>query len=115
MTAASTTPALEVTDLQVAFSHPRPAVRSIGLRVNRGEIVVLVGESGSGKSITARAAMGLLPHAAIATGSVKVDGVEVLGASEREREGHPRRAGRDGLPGAADGAQSCAHGRLADR
>ncbi|MFC9761741.1 dipeptide ABC transporter ATP-binding protein [Rhodococcus jostii] len=86
MTAASSTPALDVTDLQVAFSHPRPAVRSIGLRVNRGEIVALVGESGSGKSITARAAMGLLPHTAIATGSVKVDGVEVLGASERELE-----------------------------
>ena len=86
MTAASSTPALDVTDLQVAFSHPRPAVRSIGLRVNRGEIVALVGESGSGKSITARAAMGLLPPTAIATGSVKVDGVEVLGASERELE-----------------------------
>jgi peptide/nickel transport system ATP-binding protein len=86
VTAASSTPALDVTDLQVAFSHPRPAVRSIGLRVNRGEIVALVGESGSGKSITARAAMGLLPHTAIATGSVKVDGVEVLGASERELE-----------------------------
>ncbi|QSE92201.1 ABC transporter ATP-binding protein [Rhodococcus pseudokoreensis] len=84
MTAASPTPALEVTDLQVAFSHPRPAVRSIGLRVDRGEIVALVGESGSGKSITARAAMGLLPPTATAAGSVKVDGVEVLGASERE-------------------------------
>jgi len=86
VTAASSTPALDVTDLQVAFSHPRPAVRSIGLRVNRGEIVALVGESGSGKSITARAAMGLLPPTAIATGSVKVDDVEVLGASERELE-----------------------------
>lgn len=34
--------------------------------------------------MTARAAIGLLPEHAVATGSVKVDGVEVLNASERD-------------------------------
>ena len=76
--------ALEVSDLHVRFDYPRPAVAGISLTVGRGEIVALVGESGSGKTMTARAAIGLLPAGAAATGSVKVDGVEVLGRSERE-------------------------------
>ncbi len=83
-TAVDPAPALEVDALRVTFDYPRPAVSDISLRVNRREIVALVGESGSGKTMTARAAIGLLPEHAVATGSVKVDGVEVLNASERE-------------------------------
>ncbi|MFT4125634.1 MAG: ABC transporter ATP-binding protein [Gordonia sp. (in: high G+C Gram-positive bacteria)] len=70
--------------LRVTFDYPRPAVSDISLRVERGEIIALVGESGSGKTMTARAAIGLLPENAHATGSVRVDGVEVLGKSEKE-------------------------------
>ena len=76
--------ALEVSDLRVGFDYPRPAVASISLSVDRGEIVALVGESGSGKTMTARAAIGLLPSGATAAGSVRVDGVEVLGRSEHD-------------------------------
>ena len=83
-TAVDPAPALEVDSLRVTFDYPRPAVSDISLRVNRREIVALVGESGSGKTMTARAAIGLLPEHAVATGSVKVDGVEVLNASERD-------------------------------
>ncbi|WP_055474465.1 dipeptide ABC transporter ATP-binding protein [Gordonia sp. HS-NH1] len=79
--------ALVVDDLHVDFSYPRPAVAGIDLRVDRGEIVALVGESGSGKSITARAAIGLLPDTARATGSVRVDGVEVLNRPDRVLDG----------------------------
>ncbi|MYR07711.1 dipeptide ABC transporter ATP-binding protein [Gordonia sp. SID5947] len=79
-----TVPALEVEDLRVTFAYPRPAVAGISLRVDRGQILALVGESGSGKTMTARAAIGLLPETATATGSVKVDGVEVLNRSEKE-------------------------------
>ncbi|GAA3709110.1 dipeptide ABC transporter ATP-binding protein [Gordonia hankookensis] len=80
----ATVPALEVNDLRVTFAYPRPAVAGISLRVDRGQILALVGESGSGKTMTARAAIGLLPDAATATGSVKVDGVEMLNRSEKE-------------------------------
>ena len=83
-TAVDPAPALEVDSLRVTFDYPRPAVSDISLRVNRREIVALVGESGSGKTMTARAAIGLRPEHAVATGSVKVDGVEVLNASERD-------------------------------
>ena len=77
------TPVLEVTDLAIDFAQPRPAVNSISVRVGAGEVVALVGESGSGKSMTARAVLGLLPPGARATGSVRVRGREVLGASEK--------------------------------
>ncbi|MGL6210812.1 MAG: ABC transporter ATP-binding protein, partial [Paracoccaceae bacterium] len=47
-------------------------------------IVALTGESGSGKSMTALAIMGLLPNDVAATGTVHLDGVDVLAASEAE-------------------------------
>ena len=47
-----------------------------------GERVALVGESGSGKSVTAQAILGLLPTARV-TGSVRLDGQELVGASRR--------------------------------
>ncbi len=77
-----TAPVLEVTDLAISFSQPRPAVNSISVRVDQGEVVALVGESGSGKSMTARAVLGILPPGAVATGSVRVHGQEVLNESE---------------------------------
>lgn len=77
-------PLLEVRDLAISFSHPRPAVRSVSVSVDRGEVVALVGESGSGKSMTARAVIGLLPDGAVATGSILLAGEEVLGLPEKE-------------------------------
>jgi peptide/nickel transport system ATP-binding protein len=60
-------------------------VKDVDLTIGPGERVGLIGESGSGKSLTALAIMGLLPEDVIATGSVRLAGVEVdlIGANER--------------------------------
>lgn len=77
-----TAPVLEVTDLAISFAHPRPAVVSVSITLGEAEVLALVGESGSGKSMTARAVIGLLPEGAVATGSVRLRGEEVLGLPE---------------------------------
>ncbi|WP_428952417.1 dipeptide ABC transporter ATP-binding protein [Streptomyces sp. cg35] len=74
---------LEVTDLHVEFDG-KPAVRGVDLSLRRGEVLGLVGESGSGKSATALALLGLLPGNATVRGSVRLDGQELVGASDRD-------------------------------
>ena len=68
-----------------------PAVDGVSLELNRGEIFGIVGESGSGKSTLANAVMGLLPADAALTGSICVNGREVVGLDEdvlRRMRGH---------------------------
>ena len=72
---------LDVRGLTVDF-RGTPAVRGVDLALRRGEVLGLVGESGSGKSVTALAAMGLLPDSATVGGSVRLDGAELVGASD---------------------------------
>ncbi|WP_271394615.1 ABC transporter ATP-binding protein [Neomicrococcus lactis] len=82
--AATKGPVLEVTNLSVDFGVDRewvPAAMDVSFHVNAGEVLALVGESGSGKSVSTMATLGLLPSNARTTGSVKVNGREVLNAS----------------------------------
>ena len=72
-------PLVSLTGLSVAFDGA-PALRGIDLSVAKGEAVGLVGESGCGKSVTWLAALGLLPPKARITGSVVLDGKELIGA-----------------------------------
>ncbi|MGV8881473.1 MAG: ABC transporter ATP-binding protein [Rhodoglobus sp.] len=86
-TDALAVPPLVVSGLSIAVEvdgESRPLLDGVSLRVEPGEIVGLVGESGSGKSVTSRAALGLFPGHARTSGSVVVDGVEVIGASTAE-------------------------------
>ncbi|MEU4315501.1 ABC transporter ATP-binding protein [Nocardia sp. NPDC024068] len=80
------TPLLEIRDLRIAFGSGEQrvdAVRGVDLSVYPGETVAVVGESGSGKSTTALAALGLLPPGGrIVGGSVRFEGVELVGAPE---------------------------------
>ena len=78
---------LQIRDLRVTFNTQLGelrAVRGIDVDVAPGEILGVVGESGSGKSVSFLAAMGLLPKSATITGSVKLDGVELIGAGRKE-------------------------------
>ncbi|HMR48245.1 MAG TPA: ABC transporter ATP-binding protein [Arachnia sp.] len=73
---------LEIVDLTVAFNGT-PAVRGITLSLGHGERLGIIGQSGSGKSVTALAIMGLLPSHAQVSGSIALDGRELLGLSDK--------------------------------
>lgn len=75
-------PVLQVTDLNVDFGVDKewvPAAIGLNYDVHAGEVLALVGESGSGKSASSMALLGLLPSNSRATGSVKLNGQEILG------------------------------------
>ena len=63
------------------------AVRGVSFAVEPGDVLGIVGESGAGKSITALALMGLLPSWARVSGSVRLEGHELLGANDRYMAG----------------------------
>ncbi|MBD8141040.1 ABC transporter ATP-binding protein [Frigoribacterium sp. CFBP 13605] len=77
---------LVIDDLTVTVGGRR-VVDGLSLDVPDGARVGLIGESGSGKSMTTLAVLGLLPDGARATGSIRLDGRELLGASERNLAG----------------------------
>ena len=57
------------------------AVDGVSFDLRRGEVLGLVGESGSGKTTLGRTLLGLVPASA---GSIKLEGRELAGLSERE-------------------------------
>ncbi len=75
-------PLLEVADLSITFGT-HPAVQGISFSIAPGETLGLVGESGSGKSATSLALLRLLPASATITGSLRFDGEDLLGLSEK--------------------------------
>ncbi len=72
---------LRIRDLDVTYrtaAGPLPAVRGVNLDVNAGQSVGLAGESGCGKSTLAATILRLQPPSARLSGSVLVDGEDVL-------------------------------------
>ncbi|MBC7152913.1 MAG: ABC transporter ATP-binding protein [Rhizobium sp.] len=82
-------PMLSVRDL-VVRAHLGDAARTlidgVSLDLHKGEVLGLVGESGSGKSLLCRSMVGLLPSPSLAveSGSVLLEGRDLIGASEAE-------------------------------
>lgn len=79
------TPILDVKGLNVEFwvgGEWVTAARDINYRVMPGEVLAIVGESGSGKSVSSMTLLGLLPKNGRTSGSAKLNGVEMIGASQ---------------------------------
>ena len=79
------TPLLEVNHLRVRLNTARgsaEALRGIDFALERGATLGLIGESGCGKSMTALALMGLLPAGAEVSGSIRLNGQELVGLND---------------------------------
>jgi peptide/nickel transport system ATP-binding protein len=72
---------LQISGLQVTIGS-EPILKGIDLTVVAGRISGIIGESGSGKTMTALSVMRLLPDGAVASGSVRLDGQDLLAQSE---------------------------------
>jgi len=78
---------LEVRDLHTVFETPAgtvKAVSGVSFDLERGKTLGVVGESGSGKSVTAYSILQILEkNGRIVSGSVKLDGQELVGADKK--------------------------------
>ncbi len=78
---------LEVRDLHTSFFTDAGEVRAvngISFDLDHGKVLGIVGESGSGKSVTAYSVMQILAGTGkIISGSIKLDGQELVGADEK--------------------------------
>ncbi|MCZ6470685.1 MAG: ABC transporter ATP-binding protein [Gammaproteobacteria bacterium] len=79
---------LEVKDLLIEADIDgewKPIVNHLSMTLERGEILGLIGESGAGKSTFGLTALGYAkPGCRIQSGSIKLDGVELVGKSDAE-------------------------------
>jgi branched-chain amino acid transport system ATP-binding protein len=76
----STSLALEIKDLHAWYGESH-VLHGINLEVAKGEVVCLLGRNGAGRTSTLRAILGLT---GAAKGSVKLDGIEVIGKQTHE-------------------------------
>jgi oligopeptide transport system ATP-binding protein len=78
---------LQVDRLTVALptrSGYQKAVDDLSFAVDAGEVLGIAGESGSGKTMTALSLFRLLPNGARVTGSIRLDGTELLDLTSKQ-------------------------------
>ncbi|MEI6242193.1 MAG: ABC transporter ATP-binding protein [Chlamydiota bacterium] len=78
-------PLLEIVDLSISFSDQEAPVQKISFTLHEEETLGIVGESGSGKTLSMCAILGLLPPNAKVTGSIFLEGKDILHIPEREK------------------------------
>jgi peptide/nickel transport system ATP-binding protein len=74
---------LTVQGLSIAYDHAA-VVHDVSFSLAKGESLALIGESGSGKSTIAKAVLRLLPHGSTATGTVELNGKDLLSLPEKQ-------------------------------
>jgi phospholipid/cholesterol/gamma-HCH transport system ATP-binding protein len=84
-----TIPRIQVRSLRKAFG-PKQVLDGIDLDVAPGESLVVIGGSGSGKSVLLKCILGLIEPD---SGSITLDGEELVGISRAAREKHTARIG----------------------
>ena len=72
---------IQFEDVSVTYRGGVRALQNIDLTIEDGEFVVIVGLSGAGKSTLLRVLNGLVPAT---SGSITIDGVEVVGAKGKQ-------------------------------
>jgi phospholipid/cholesterol/gamma-HCH transport system ATP-binding protein len=75
-------PKLRLRDVRKSFG-PKVVLDGVSLDIMPGESVVVIGGSGTGKSVLLKCILGLMKPD---SGSIQVDGEEVIGMSRRARE-----------------------------
>ena len=80
-----TGPLISIKNLEVKFINQDAtvyAVNGVDIKLERGKVLTILGESGSGKSVTMRSILRLLPPKASLSGSIIVDGENVIEMSQ---------------------------------
>ena len=80
-----TEPLISIKNLEVKFINQDAtvyAVNGVDIKLERGKVLTILGESGSGKSVTMRSILRLLPSKASLSGSIIVDGENVIEMSQ---------------------------------
>ena len=81
-TGAETPPKIQIRGVHKSFG-PKVVLNGLDLDVKVGESVVVIGGSGTGKSVLLKCILGLLTPE---SGSIKIDGEEVVGMGEQDRD-----------------------------
>jgi phospholipid/cholesterol/gamma-HCH transport system ATP-binding protein len=89
MSDAKGTVKIAVRGLHKSFGR-KVVLDGLDLDIDTGESMVIIGGSGTGKSVLLKCILGLLPAD---SGSIKIDGFEVVGSSASERDALMRKFG----------------------